>query len=119
VPLTSGPKQNPYHAIFQHESQTFSGVASQIRLVSISAVGHEPPPAPQNCGQPNVMGASRAGRIPLLHAANNVRRYLKFQSRAGAVLEDRVGRLVMKRDLPIYLPGLRLVAPVIEYDGNF
>jgi mRNA interferase MazF len=34
VPLTSRPKQNPYHAIFQHEGETFSAVVSQIRLVS-------------------------------------------------------------------------------------
>jgi mRNA interferase MazF len=34
VPLTSRPKQNPYHAMFHHEGETFSAVVSQIRLVS-------------------------------------------------------------------------------------
>jgi mRNA interferase MazF len=34
VPLTSRIKNNPYHALFQHEGETFSAVVSQIRLVS-------------------------------------------------------------------------------------
>jgi mRNA interferase MazF len=34
VPLTSRPKQNPYHAMFHHEGETFSAVVSQIRLAS-------------------------------------------------------------------------------------
>jgi mRNA-degrading endonuclease toxin of MazEF toxin-antitoxin module len=34
VPLTSRPKQNPFHAMFHHEGETFSAVVSQIRLVS-------------------------------------------------------------------------------------
>jgi mRNA interferase MazF len=34
VPLTSRPKANPYHAVFQHAGETFAAVVSQIRLVS-------------------------------------------------------------------------------------
>jgi mRNA interferase MazF len=34
VPLTSRTKDNPYHAPFQHQGETFSAVVSQIRLIS-------------------------------------------------------------------------------------
>ena len=34
LPLTSRVRENPYHALFQHEGETFSAVVSQIRLVS-------------------------------------------------------------------------------------
>ena len=34
LPLTSRVRENPYHALFQHEGETFSAVLSQIRLVS-------------------------------------------------------------------------------------
>jgi hypothetical protein len=66
-------------------------------------------PRCKTVGQPNVIGASRrSGGVSrtFLHAANNVRRYPNFQPWADADLEDHMGRLVMKRDLPIYLPGL-------------
>jgi hypothetical protein len=59
-------------------------------------------------GQPDVIGAGRSGGVSptFLHAANNVRRYPGFQPRADADLGDQLGRLVVKRALPIYLPGL-------------
>jgi len=34
LPLTSRVRENPYHALFQHEGETFSAVLSQIRFVS-------------------------------------------------------------------------------------
>ena len=34
VPLTSRPKQNPYHVPFKHEGEEFSAVISQMRLIS-------------------------------------------------------------------------------------
>jgi mRNA interferase MazF len=34
VPLTSRPKQNPYHVAFRHEGEEFAAVISQMRLIS-------------------------------------------------------------------------------------
>lgn len=34
VPLTSHPKQNPYHVPFKHEGEEFAAVISQMRLIS-------------------------------------------------------------------------------------
>ena len=34
VPLTSRPKQNPYHVPFVHEGEEFAAVISQMRLIS-------------------------------------------------------------------------------------
>jgi hypothetical protein len=88
----------------------------QCSRSSSRATNHRP--RCKTVGQPNMIGASRSGGVSrtFLHAANNVRRYSNFQPRVDADLGDHLGRLVTKRDLPIYLPGL---GQMLAYGRDF
>jgi hypothetical protein len=94
ISMASGGTGNPTHV-----SGELFKIMAGIDMVHIPYRGTGPVLT-------DLLGEQVQDSPTFLHAANNVRRYPNFQPWAYADLEDRVGRLVMKRDLPIYLPGL-------------